>query len=234
MPTIRSEAATILRDAAEAGVVGGSIEDWSGETIYDFNHAVERVAAGVEMARSLPVPFTFTARAENLIRGRNDLDDTIKRLQAFEKAGADVLYAPGLRDLETMRTVVAEVGKPVNVVMSAGDPDLTAEQIAAIGVKRISVGGALSRLALAAFMKGAREMKAGGFTWMRETMPTTDLKKVFGVGDRRRIMTRAACSAMAWRVRRRRRLPARRRRRTGGRPAGRRADSHPGRSRSTR
>jgi 2-methylisocitrate lyase-like PEP mutase family enzyme len=98
------EAASILRDAAEVGIVGGSIEDWSGERIYEFNHAVERVAAGAEMARSLPVPFTFVARAENLIRGRLDLDDTIKRLQAFEKAGADVLYAPGLRDLATMRT----------------------------------------------------------------------------------------------------------------------------------
>lgn len=173
------EAATILRDAAEAGIVGGSIEDWSGERIYDFNHAAERVAAGVEMARSLPVPFTFVARAENLIRGRPDLDDTIKRLQAFEKGGADVLYAPGVKDLATMRTVVSAVAKPVNVVMTGGDPDLTAEQIAATGVKRISIGGSLSRLALAAFMKGAREMKSGGFQWMRETMPTSDLKAVF-------------------------------------------------------
>ena len=174
------EAATILRDAAEAGVVGGSIEDWSGERIYDFNHAVERVQAGVEMARSLGVPFTFTARADNLIRGVRDLDDTIRRLKAFEAAGADVLYAPGLRDLATMRTVVSEIGRPLNVVMSAGDPDLTADQIAAVGVKRISVGGALSRLALAAFMKGARDMKGGSFLWMRDTMPTSDLKKVFG------------------------------------------------------
>jgi 2-methylisocitrate lyase-like PEP mutase family enzyme len=174
------EAATILRDAAAVGIVGGSIEDWSGERIYDFNHAVERVQAGVEMARSLDVPFTFTARAENLIRGVRDLDDTIRRLKAFEAAGADVLYAPGLRDLETMRAVVSEIGKPLNVVMSAGDPDLTADQIAAAGVKRISVGGALSRLALAAFMKGARDMKAGSFLWMRDTMPTSDLKKVFG------------------------------------------------------
>ena len=116
------EAATILRDAAEMGVVGGSIEDWSGERIYDFSHAVERVAAGVEMVRSLPVPFTFVARAENLIRGRPDLDDTIKRLQAFEKAGADVLYAPGLRDRKTMHIVVQAIGKPLNVVMSAADP----------------------------------------------------------------------------------------------------------------
>jgi 2-methylisocitrate lyase-like PEP mutase family enzyme len=173
------QAATILRDAAEAGVVGGSLEDWSGERIYDFNHAVERVAAAVETARSLPVPFTFTARAENLIRGRSDLDDTIRRLKAFEQAGADVLYAPGLRDVATMKIVAAEVGRPLNVVMSAGDPDLTAEQIAAAGVKRISVGGALSRLALAAFMAGAREMQAGRFTWMRDTLPTLELKKVF-------------------------------------------------------
>lgn len=173
------EAATILRDAASVGIVGGSIEDWSGERIYDLNHAVERVAAAAEMVRSLDVPFTFTARAENLIRGVADLDDTIRRLQAFEKAGADVLYAPGLRDLETMRIVASAVSKPLNVVMSSGDPDLTAEQIASTGVKRISVGGALSRLALAAFMKGAGDMKAGGFQWMRETMPTSELRKVF-------------------------------------------------------
>jgi 2-methylisocitrate lyase-like PEP mutase family enzyme len=132
------------------------------------------------MARSLPVPFTFVARAENLIRGRNDLDDTIKRLQAFEKAGADVLYAPGLRDLATMQIVASAVTKPINVVMSAADPALTAAEMEAVGVKRLSVGGALSRLALAAFMKGAREMKDhGGFTWVRETMPTRDLKAVF-------------------------------------------------------
>src|SRR5882672_7225547 len=174
------EAASILRDAAEMGVVGGSIEDWSGERIYDFDHAVERVAAGVEVARSLGSPFTFTARAENLIRGVKDLDDTIRRLQAFEKAGADVLYAPGLRDLKTMKMVISEIGKPLNVVMSAGVPDLTAEQLAGVGVKRVSVGGALSRLALAAFMKGARDMKdKGSFTWMRETLPTAELKKVF-------------------------------------------------------
>jgi 2-methylisocitrate lyase-like PEP mutase family enzyme len=174
------EAASILRDAAEVGVVGGSIEDWSGERIYDFNHAVERVAAGVEVARSLPVPFTFVARAENLIRGRPDLDDTIKRLQAFEKAGADVLYAPGLRDLAMMRTVVQSIGKPLNVVMSAADPALTAAEMEAVGVKRLSVGGALSRLALAAFMNGAREMRErGGFTWIREATPTNDLTAVF-------------------------------------------------------
>ena len=120
------------------------------------------------------------ARAENLIRGRVDLDDTIKRLQAFEKAGADVLYAPGLRDLATMRTVVQAIGKPLNVVMSAADPSLTAAEMEAVGVKRLSVGGALSRLALAAFMKGAREMKKkGAFTWVRDALPTKDLKDAF-------------------------------------------------------
>jgi 2-methylisocitrate lyase-like PEP mutase family enzyme len=174
------EAASILRDAANVGIAGGSIEDWSGERIYDFNHAVERVAAGVEVARALPVPFTFVGRAENLIRGRNDLDDTIRRLQAFEKAGADVLYAPGLRDLKTMKLVASSVSKPLNVVMSAADPGLSAAEMEAVGVKRLSVGGALSRLALAAFVKGAREMKdRGGFTWVRDTMPTKDLKAIF-------------------------------------------------------
>ncbi|HEY7437353.1 MAG TPA: isocitrate lyase/phosphoenolpyruvate mutase family protein [Methylomirabilota bacterium] len=176
-------AAEIIRLAAEAGVSGGSIEDATGLTdppIYDFQHAVERVHAAVEVARALPVPFVLTARAENLLHGRPDLDDTIRRLQAFEKAGADVLYAPGVRDLATIRTVVSSVTKPVNVVMSSADPDLTVEQLASVGVKRISVGGALSRLALAAFLKGAREMaERGGFTWMRDTVPSTELKTVF-------------------------------------------------------
>jgi 2-methylisocitrate lyase-like PEP mutase family enzyme len=176
-------AAEMIRLASEAGIVGGSIEDATGDPqnpIYDFALAVERVQAAVETGRSLPVPFVLTARAENLLHGRPDLDDTIRRLQAFEKAGADVLYAPGLRDIPTIRTVVRAVGKPLNVVMSAADPALTQAQLAEAGVKRISVGGALSRLALAAFLKGAREMKdAGGFTWVRDTVPTKDLKAVF-------------------------------------------------------
>src|SRR6478672_11573579 len=152
------EAATILRDACEVGIVGGSIEDWSGERIYDFNHAVERVVAGVEMARSLPVPFTFVARAENLIRGRNDLDDTIRRLQAFDKAGADVLYAPGLRDLDSIRTVCAAVTKPVNVL--ALNDQFSAADLSAAGVKRISVGSNLARFAYGAFVNAATDMAA--------------------------------------------------------------------------
>jgi len=177
-------AAEIIRLAAGAGISGGSIEDATGETdkpIYDFQQAVERVQAAVEVARALPVPFLLTARAENLLHGRPDLDDTIRRLQAFERAGADVLYAPGVRDLATIQTVVSSVTKPVNVVMSAADPDLTVAQLAAVGVKRISVGGALSRLALAAFLEGAREMaERGGFTWMRDTVPSKELKAIFG------------------------------------------------------
>jgi 2-methylisocitrate lyase-like PEP mutase family enzyme len=176
-------AAEMIRLAAEAGVVGGSIEDATGrpgQPIYDFSLAVERVQAAVEVARSLPVPFMLTARAENLLHGRLDLDDTIRRLQAFDKAGADVLYAPGVRDLATIRTVASSVSKPLNVVMSAADPALTAAQLAEAGVKRISVGGALSRLALAAFLEGAREMKdAGGFTWVRRTVPSKELKAMW-------------------------------------------------------
>ena len=176
-------AAEMILLAAEAGVVGGSIEDATGnpdKPIYDFDLAVERVHAAVEVARALPFPFMLTARAENLLHGRNDLDDTIRRLQAFEKVGADVLYAPGVRDIPTIRTVTSAVTKPVNVVMSAADPSLTVAQLAEAGVKRISVGGALNRLALAAFVKGAREMKEqGGFTWVRETFPTRELKAIF-------------------------------------------------------
>jgi 2-methylisocitrate lyase-like PEP mutase family enzyme len=176
-------AAEMIRLAAEAGVAGGSLEDATGDPgkpIYDFDLAVERVRASVEVARSLPAPFVLTARAENFLHGRRDLDDTIRRLQAFEAAGADVLYAPGLRDLASIRTAAGAVGKPMNVVMSAADPSLTVEQLAEAGVKRISVGGALSRLALAAFLKGAREMKdRGTFTFMRETVPSAELRQMF-------------------------------------------------------
>jgi 2-methylisocitrate lyase-like PEP mutase family enzyme len=176
-------AAEMIRLAAEAGVVGGSIEDATGDPqqpIYEFDVAVARVRAAARVAHSLPTPFLLTARAENFLHGRRDMDDTIRRLRAFETAGADVLYAPGLRDVASIRTVTAAVGKPLNVVMSAADPSITVAQLAEAGVKRISVGGALSRLALAAFLRGAREMKEEGvFTWMRDTVPTAELKKVF-------------------------------------------------------
>ena len=177
------EAAEIIRIAAEAGVVGGSIEDATGndaKPIYDFNLAVERVAAAAEVAHSLPFPFTFTARAENFLHGRRDLDDTVKRLQAFAAAGADVLYAPGLRDLATIRQVVKAVPKPLNVVMSAADPDITTQQLAEAGVKRISVGGSLSRLAFAAVRDAAVAMREkGSYQWVRDAMPAKDLKALF-------------------------------------------------------
>jgi 2-methylisocitrate lyase-like PEP mutase family enzyme len=176
------QAAQIIRMAAEAGIVGGSIEDATGrddKPIYDFNLAVERVAAAAEVAHSLPFPFTFTARAENFLHGRRDLDDTVKRLQAFAKAGADVLYAPGLRDLATIKQVVAAVSKPINIVMSAADPELTTQQLADAGVKRISVGGALSRLAFAAVRDAAVAMRdEGSYQWVREAMPSKDLKAI--------------------------------------------------------
>ena len=176
------KAAEIITMAAAAGIVGGSIEDSSGDParpIYDFTHAVERVAAAVEAARALPFPFTLTARAENLLHGKLDLDDTIRRLNAFAAAGADVLYAPGLRDLDTIRMVAVAVPKPLNVVMSAADPNLSVEQLEAAGVKRISVGGALSRLGFAAVRDAALAMRGGSFKWVADTMPSKDLKAIF-------------------------------------------------------
>jgi 2-methylisocitrate lyase-like PEP mutase family enzyme len=176
-------AAEAIRLAAEAGAVGGSIEDATGnreQPIYDFTLALERVQAAVEAARSLPFPFTLTARAENFLYGRKDLDDTIRRLQAFEAAGADVLYSPGLYDLPTIRTMVSALRKPFNLVMGFADPTLTIAQLSDAGVKRISVGGALSRVALASFLRCAREMKdTGSFSFVREMAPIQDLRQAF-------------------------------------------------------
>jgi 2-methylisocitrate lyase-like PEP mutase family enzyme len=179
-------ASNAIRLAAEAGCVGGSIEDMTGDRsnpIYDFTLAVERVQAAAEVARSLPFPFTLTARAENFLYGRTDLDDTIKRLQAFEAAGADVLYAPGLYDLATIKTVVSAVKKPFNLVMGFADPTLTLPLLSAAGVKRISVGGAMARVALAAFLKCAHEMKdQGAFTYVREMAPVKEVREGFAKG----------------------------------------------------
>jgi 2-methylisocitrate lyase-like PEP mutase family enzyme len=180
------EAAVSIRLAAEAGAVGGSIEDATGDPkdcIYDFDLAVARVRAAAEVAHSLPVPFLLTARAENLLHGRNDMADTIRRLQAYQEAGADVLYAPGLRNLAEVRQMVEAVKRPFNVVTGWLDPDITAADLAAAGAKRISVGGALSRLALATFATAARAMKEqGSFAWMREMAAVGDLRQMFGAG----------------------------------------------------
>ena len=159
-------AAETIRLAGEvAGLVGGSIEDATGDPqrpIYDFQHAVERVAAAAAAAHALPFPFVLVGRAENFLHGRPDLDDTIRRLQAFEAAGADALFAPGLTRAEDIRTVCASVRKPVNVVMGLKSASFSVAELAALGVRRISVGSALSRAALGAFVRAAREIQEQG------------------------------------------------------------------------
>jgi 2-methylisocitrate lyase-like PEP mutase family enzyme len=154
------DAARAIARAAEAGAVGGSIEDWdpAGE-IYGLEHAVERVAAACEEARRLDFPFMVTARAENHIRGNPDLDDTITRLQAYERVGADVLYAPGLRTTDEIRAVCDAVSKPMNVLAR---PGLTTSEIAAAGGRRISVGGALTWVAVSAMANAAEKMRDDG------------------------------------------------------------------------
>ena len=177
------EAAALIPRAYEAGAVGASIEDATGraeDPIYDFNLTVERVHAAIEMAKTLPQPFMLTARAEGLLYGVGDLDDIIKRLQAFEAAGADVLYAPGLKTLEEMKAVTGAVGKPVNIVMGFADPAITLDQLAGIGVRRVSIGGGLSRVALNAMMGAAREMKAGRFGFIKDMIAITELRGAFG------------------------------------------------------
>ena len=170
------EAAETIRLAGEtAGLVGGSIEDSTGDPdrpIYDFQHAVERVAAAAEAARALPFPFVLVGRAENFLHGRLDLDDTIRRLQAFEAAGADALFAPGLTRPEDIRTVCAAVSKPVNVVMGLKSAAFSVAELAALGVRRISLGSALSRAALGAFVRAAREIQEHGtFRFAEEALP---------------------------------------------------------------
>lgn len=175
----RPAAETILL-AAEAGVVGGSIEDYSGDAIYDFTLAVERVQAAVEAARSLDFPFTLTARAENLIRGRDDLDDSIRRLQAFEAAGADVLYAPGLKTLDEVRDVVSSVNKPVNVLV----PFLrgvTVAELSEAGARRLSIGGAMASVIYGTLLEAGREMQeSGSFAWLAKTSMGRDVGRLLG------------------------------------------------------
>jgi 2-methylisocitrate lyase-like PEP mutase family enzyme len=167
-------AAAAIRRVAAAGAVGGSIEDWDPveQRIYDFDHAVERVGAAATVAVELGFPFTFTARAENHIRGRDDLDDTIARLQAFERAGADALYAPGLRTVEEIKAVCDAVSKPVNVLAV---PSLTLAQLAEAGAQRVSVGGALTWVALAAAASAAAAMLVeGDFSALAVRVPVGD------------------------------------------------------------
>lgn len=176
-------AAETIRLAAEAGAVGGSIEDSTGhrdDPIYAFDLAVERVRAAANAARALPFPFTLTARAENYLYGRADLKDTIKRLQAYQEAGADVLYAPGLATKEDIAAVVRALDRPLNVVMGLQGAQLSVAELAALGVRRVSVGSALSRAALGAFLRAAREMREHGtFTFARDAASMREISALF-------------------------------------------------------
>lgn len=175
--------AETIRAAAATGLAGCSIEDFTGDRsdpIFPLDLATERIAAAVAASRELPHDFVLTARCENLIRGRDDLDDTIKRLQAYEAAGADVLYAPGLRDLGSIRTVCAAVSKPVNVIMGLPGAAFSVDDLAAAGVKRISVGSALARVAFGAFIAAAREMATSGtFQFAQQAAGFDDIERYF-------------------------------------------------------
>lgn len=169
--------------AGATGLCGASIEDSSGDPakpIYDLDLAVERVRAGVAANRALGLPMLITARAENFLHGRRDLFDTIKRLQAYEAAGADVLYAPGLASLDEFRAVIGAVGKPFNALVGGHNADLTTAQLVEAGAKRISVGGAFARAALGAMTMAAREIRDyGTYTYAKAAMPAAEINKTF-------------------------------------------------------
>ncbi len=164
------DAAETIRWAAEAGLVGGSIEDATGDAarpIYDFQHAVERVAAAAEVAHALPFAFQFVARAENYLHGIVDLDDTVRRLKAFEAAGADMLFAPGLPDLAAIRMVCSEVSRPVNVVLGSRRPPYSLSDLAAAGVRRVSTGSSFARAAMTGLRDAGLELLGPGtFTYL--------------------------------------------------------------------
>jgi 2-methylisocitrate lyase-like PEP mutase family enzyme len=164
--------------AADVGLVGCSIEDATRDKVYEFSHALDRVAAAVEVARSLSVPFVLTARAENFVRGKPDLDDTIKRLQAYEQAGADVLMAPGLPDLESVRKVCAALSKPFNFMAGIKGKSFSVPELEAAGVKRISLATSLWRMAMSGAIEAAREVKEkGSFGYMERSLSTPDIAK---------------------------------------------------------
>ncbi|RMC34473.1 isocitrate lyase/phosphoenolpyruvate mutase family protein [Paracoccus alkanivorans] len=172
--------AETIRQACEVGLVGGSIEDATGDPlkpIYDFSHAVERVHAAAEAAAGLP--FLLTARSENFLWDNPDLDDTIRRLRAFSDAGAHVLYAPGLPDIDTIRTVCTALDKPVNVVMGLRGPNYSVAELSDAGVRRVSVGGSFARAALGALMRAAEEVRnVGTFGYAADALPAKIIKNL--------------------------------------------------------
>jgi len=178
-----SDVASCIIDAAKQGVVGGSIEDSTGDSnapIMGLSQAVERVAAAVEAARSLPFPFTLTARAENHVAGIADLDDTIRRLLAFQEAGADVLFAPGLARREDIAEVLKAVDRPLNVLIGVPGMSLNGQELLDMGVRRISVGGSLARAALGALVSAAMELRDQGTTgYNQSAMRGAELNKLF-------------------------------------------------------
>ena len=176
--------AQTIRFAAEAGLVGGSIEDATGRAdapIYPFDLAVERVRAAVAAARSLPFPFTLVARCENFLHGRADLDDTLRRRVAFADAGADCLFAPGLRTREQIRTVVDAVKpRPVNVIMGLTGAQFSLRELEELGVRRVSVGSSLARAAYGAFLRAAKEIaERGSFTYADHAVPFAAINAMF-------------------------------------------------------
>jgi 2-methylisocitrate lyase-like PEP mutase family enzyme len=179
-----ADAARAVRRAAEVGLVGGSIEDRSGRPdapIFDLGLATERIAAAVEAARTLPFPFTLTARAENFLNGRPDLDDTIRRLQAYERVGADVLFAPALPDLAAVRAVCAAVKKPVNFMVGIPGKSFSVAELAAAGVRRISLATSLYRAAMTGLVNAAKEIRAAGtFGYLERNTPNAEFVGYFG------------------------------------------------------
>jgi 2-methylisocitrate lyase-like PEP mutase family enzyme len=177
-PTVVAET---IRLAAAAGLVGGSIEDATGNEarpLYDFDFAVERVVAAAQAARSLACPFTLTARTENFVCGNPDLEDTIRRLQAFEKAGADVLFAPGLPDLDAVRTVCSAVSKPVNFMVGIRGKSFSVAELEAAGVRRISLSTSLYRAAMSGLFEAAREVKDHGtFGYLDRVLTTSKINE---------------------------------------------------------
>jgi 2-methylisocitrate lyase-like PEP mutase family enzyme len=177
--------AETVRLAAEAGLVGCTIEDSTGNQarpLYDFSFAVERIAAAAEAARALPFPFTLTARAHNFLYAASSLDETIRRLQAFEKAGADVLFAPGLPDLASVRAVCGSLSKPFNFMVGIKGKSFSVAELAAAGVRRISLATSLYRAAMTALLEVARQVKdRGEFDFLDRCATTPELHEVMGI-----------------------------------------------------
>ena len=171
-----SQVAETIRLAAASGLVGGSIEDFSGEALYPMDQALLRIEAAVQAARALPFHFTLTARCENFLRGNPNLDDTIARLQAFERAGADVLMAPGLPDLDAARRVCTALKKPFNFMAGIRGKSFSVAELQAVGVRRISLATSLYRMAMTGVVDAAREVKdKGTFGYLDRTIATPDL-----------------------------------------------------------